>query len=286
MHEFQAETSQLLEIVAKSLYTDREVFVRELISNAADALEKVRHLTSTGESIENPEKDLEIFIDLDKDARTITISDTGIGLTKDELHKCLGTIARSGSKQFVKEATGSSTDAAHSIIGQFGVGFYSAFMVAEDVNVFTKSALPGSESFVWTSKGVGQYDVNEADNVSRGTSVVITLREDAKEFADKANVRDIIKKYSNFVNFPIILDGEKVNTLKAIWTLNKNEITDDEYTEFYRFIANAYDDPMFRLHFSADAPISLNALLFVGTQHLEKFGPCHAMPFVEPLRAL
>lgn len=272
VHEFQAETTQLLEIVAKSLYTDREVFVRELISNAADALEKVRHLTSTGTTIEDAEKDLQIFIDLDKDAQTITISDTGIGLTKDELHKCLGTIARSGSKQFVKEATGSSTDAAHSIIGQFGVGFYSAFMVADNVSVFTKSALPGSESLVWTSKGVGKYDINEAENVSRGTSVVIKLREDAKEFADKANVRDIIKKYSNFVNFPIILDGDKVNTLKAIWTLNKNEIAEEEYTEFYRFIANAYDEPMFRLHFSADAPIALNALLFVGTQHLEKFG--------------
>ena len=254
------------------MYTDREVFVRELISNAADALEKIRHLTATGTSIEDPDQDLEIHITLDKDAQTITISDTGVGLTKDELHTCLGTIARSGSKQFVKEASNTSTDAAHSIIGQFGVGFYSAFMVADDVNVFTKSALPGSESLVWTSKGVGQYDINEAENVSRGTSVVIKLRDDAKEFADKANVRDVIKKYSNFVNFPIVLDGDKVNTLKAIWTMNKNEVSDDEYTQFYRFIANAYDDPMFRLHFSADAPISLNALIFVGTQHLEKFG--------------
>merc|ERR1719181_1974953 len=145
-------------------------------------------------------------------------------------------------------------------------------MVADGVKVFTKSALPGSESLVWTSNGVGQYDINDAENVPRGTSVVIKLKDDAKEFADKANVRGIIKKYSNFVNFPIILDGDKVNTLKAIWTLNKNEISDSEYTEFYRFIANAYDDPLFRLHFSADAPISLNALLFVGTQHMEKYG--------------
>jgi len=272
VHDFQAETSQLLDIVAKSLYTDREVFVRELVSNSADALEKVRHLTATGESIEDPDRDLEIRIDLDKDEQTITISDSGVGLNKDELHTCLGTIARSGSKQFVQEATGTSTDAASSIIGQFGVGFYSSFMVADSVDVFTKSAMPGSESLVWSSQGVGQYDVNEAENVSRGTSVVIKLRDDAKEFADKANVRDIIKKYSNFVNFPIILDGDRVNTLKAIWTLNKNEISDNEYTEFYRFIANAYDDPMFRLHFSADAPIALNALLFVGTQHMEKYG--------------
>jgi HSP90 family molecular chaperone len=270
---FQAETTQLLDIVTNSLYTDKEVFLRELISNASDAIEKARHLQVTGAAMADAEKELAIRIETDEAAGTITIQDAGCGMTVKDLHDNLGTIARSGTKQFAKAAQASaSQDARANLIGQFGVGFYASFMVADTVEVFTKAHDPAEPAQLWRSTGVGSYDVVEAEGVERGTKIVLHLKDDCRAFSKASAVQQIIKKYSNFVNHPIYVDGDKVNTVQAIWVKGKDEVSDDEHNEFYKYIANAYDRPMYRLHFSADAPIDVKALFYVGQMHTEKMG--------------
>eukprot|EP00127_Corallochytrium_limacisporum_P003872 Clim_evm86s153 gene=Clim_evmTU86s153 len=276
--EFQAETAKLLDIVAHSLYSEKEVFVREVISNASDALEKLRHFELEGKGHEDPDLPLEIRITTDEEAGTITIQDTGIGMSKDELMRNLGTIAHSGSKAMVnklEEASGNSEGDKQlrmNIIGQFGVGFYSTFMVATKVNVYSKSAEPGSKGYAWESDGRGKYTIAEAEGVQRGTKIVITLRDDDKEYAKTGRVEDVIKKYSNFVGFGIYLNGQKVNTVQALWTKRTSEVTTDELNEFYRFVGKAWDDPLFTMQFMADAPIDIKTLLFFPTTHTEKFG--------------
>jgi len=189
--EFQAETRMLLDIVAKSLYSEKEVFIRELISNASDALEKFRYLSLTGDQLTNKDRALEITITTDKVGRTITIQDSGIGMTREEAINNLGTIARSGSKAFVEKlkSSGQSADQASGIIGQFGVGFYSAFMVADRVDVYTKSSQPDSPGLHWSSDGSGTYELTEADGVEEGTKIVIKLKEDCSNFADEDSVK-------------------------------------------------------------------------------------------------
>ena len=276
-HSFQAETRQLLDIVTNSLYTDKEVFLRELVSNASDALEKLRHLQATGAALNEPDVPLQITIRVDKEAKTLTISDTGVGLSKEDMMENLGTIARSGSKAFVSELgkDGSSdADAASSIIGQFGVGFYSAFMVGSRVSVASKPAAAGESAHVWTSEGSGSYSISawaDEDDAAaapkekeedakkdgeekedgkeggeeeddddepefkddgtfrRGSRITIQLKDDQSEFLELPRLRGIITKYSNFVNFPILLEGEVVNTVQAIWTKAPQEVDDDEY---------------------------------------------------------
>lgn len=269
--EFQAEVKQLLDIVINSLYTDREIFLRELISNAADALEKIRYRSITEKDIADPDLPLEITIEVNDRDKTLTISDTGIGMTRDELVQNLGTIAHSGSKSFVQHLAESDRKDLN-LIGQFGVGFYSAFMVAKNVRVLTRSYRPGAEGCEWVSDGLGSYSTGPADGLRRGTSITLELKDDAAGFASVDNIKRIIQRYSNFVPFPILLGGEKVNMVQAIWARNKNEIKEEEYAEFYKFIANAYDEAVYRLHFSADAPIAINALLFVPGENLERFG--------------
>jgi len=274
---FQAETRQLLDIVTHSLYTDREVFLRELVSNAADALEKLRHVQTAGASVASDGEgtDLQIKISVDERNHTITIQDNGIGMTKEELVRNLGTIARSGSKAFLQELqeAGQSGDVATNLIGMFGVGFYSAFMVADSVSVYSKSAVdPDAPAYMWTSSGSGDYEIVEAEGVSRGTKIVLHLKEDAHSFADEAMLESTIMRYSNFVSFPIYLNRRKVNTLRALWTVDPNEVEEQEFTDFYRYISSAFDKPMFRVHLSSDAPIHLRALFFIGESHLEKQG--------------
>ncbi|TDH70740.1 hypothetical protein CCR75_004967 [Bremia lactucae] len=283
-HEFQAETRQLLDIVTHSIYTDKEVFIRELISNASDALEKIRHLQSTGAAIEDAELEPEIVITTDEAAATLTIEDTGVGMSKDELVENLGTIARSGSKAFLEQlkenSPNESGDALSGIIGKFGVGFYSAFMVADKVEVFSKSAHSGQNSHLWRSDGSGSYEIVETNDVTRGSKIVIHLKDSCKEFGTKAKVESIIRRYSNFVSFPIVLDGDTVNTVQALWTKSETEVADAEYTEFYKFIANAFDEPAYRIVFKADAPIELKTLFFIGSSHTEKFGYARLEPGV------
>lgn len=270
-HEFQAEINQLLDIVIHSLYTEKEIFVRELISNASDASEKLRHLKITEKEIFDKDLELEIKISTDDTANTITIQDFGIGMTKDELVKSLGTIAHSGSKQFL-EALKEGGTKNDNLIGQFGVGFYSAFMVANEVKVYSRSWREGESGHVWTSTGAGSYEVEEVEGQRRGTKIVLSLKDDDNSFAKDATIKEIIKRYSSFVQFPIKLNDEKVNTIDALWLRGKSEIKDEEYTEFYKFQANAWDEPRYRLHFSADAPLAIKALLFVPTENPERAG--------------
>ncbi|MHB8124924.1 MAG: molecular chaperone HtpG [Desulfitobacteriaceae bacterium] len=269
--EFQTEIRQLLDIVIHSLYTDRQIFLRELISNAADAIEKLRYTQITGVEIADQAVPLEITIEADDSAHTLTITDTGIGMTKEELIENLGTIAHSGSKEFFQRLKeGDKKDL--NLIGQFGVGFYSAFMVAEKVTLYTRSLEPEATGCLWISEGTGSYSLDKATDQPRGTKIVLHLKEDAWEFSKLDTIKRIIKQYSSFVPFPIIVNGEKTNTVQALWTKNKNQITEEEYTEFYKYVANAYDEPEFRLHFSSDAPISINALLFVPKENFEIHG--------------
>ncbi len=269
--EFQAKVRQLLDILTHSLYTHRDVFIRELISNATDALDKARFMDVKGEEIADKELDYQINIFLDEKNKLMTISDTGIGMTYDELVENIGTIARSGTSEFVKQLAENKGDV--NLIGKFGVGFYSVFMAADRVEVTTKSATPGEQAWTWSSDGRGSYEVSPAiGDVKRGTSVKIFLREDAKEFSEKNTVDSVIEKYSNFVPYPIKVNGEQVNRISAIWREPKTNITKDQYNEFYKFIAHQNDDPLTWMHFSADVPIQFHSLLFVPKTNLEFFG--------------
>lgn len=269
--EFQAEVKQVLDIVVNSLYTDREIFLRELISNAADALEKLRYESLTNQAVQDQELPLEITIELDDKEHTLTITDTGIGMTRDELIENLGTIAHSGSKTLVRQLADAGRKDL-SLIGQFGVGFYAAFMVAGKIRVLTKSYQIDAAGYEWTSDGIGSYTIGPAEGLTRGTKIILELKDDAHEFTATDNIKRIIRQYSSFVPFTITVNGDKVNTIQAIWTRNKNEISEEEYNEFYKFIANAYDEPLYRLHFSADAPLAINTLLFVPKQNFERYG--------------
>jgi molecular chaperone HtpG len=269
--EFQAEVKKLLDIVIHSLYTERDIFVRELVSNAADALEKFRHQSLSEEEVFDSHVPLEISIDVDNENHTLTITDTGIGMTLEELEANLGTIAHSGSNTFLSElAEAAKKDV--SLIGQFGVGFYSAFMAGKKVRVLSRSYVPDAEGYEWSSDGSGSYTLTPEEGLRRGTKIIVELKDDAHEFAEEEKIKQIIKQYSNFVPFPIKVKGETVNTVQALWTRNKNEIKEEEYTEFYKFIGNAFDDPRFRLHFTADAPLAINALLFVPKENIERLG--------------
>ena len=282
--EFQAETRQLLDIVTHSLYTDKEVFLRELVSNASDALEKLRHVQATEESTTDADLELAIHITADLKNNTVTISDTGIGMTKDELIQNLGTIARSGSKAFMSELAQkaqegmAAPDLSRGIIGKFGVGFYSAFMVGDKVEVRSKSAFQSNAELaptVWQSEGTGTYeiaDVAEDVEQGRGTSIVIHLKDDQVEYCDEKRVEEVLKRYSNFVNFPIYLNGNRVNTMEAVWAKDPKEVDQETYSAFYKFLANAFDEPLDVLHFRADAPLDVKALFFIPSFHSEKYG--------------
>jgi len=270
-YEFQAETKKLLDIVINSLYTEKDVFVRELISNAADALEKFRHESLTKTDIFDDHLPLEIAIELDEEKKIFTITDTGIGMTKSELEHNLGTIAHSGSSTFISELAEAARKDV-SLIGQFGVGFYSAFMAGNKVTVQSRSWNKEEKGHEWVSDGAGAYTISELDGIRRGTKIIVELKEDAAEYAEKWKINSIIKQYSSFVPFPIKMDGETINTVQAIWTRNKSEISAEEYNEFYKYIGNAGSEPMYQLHFSADAPLAINTLLFVPTENMEIFG--------------
>ncbi|XP_006897538.1 PREDICTED: heat shock protein 75 kDa, mitochondrial [Elephantulus edwardii] len=258
-HEFQAETKKLLDIVARSLYSEKEVFIRELISNSSDALEKLRHqLVRDGQAL--PE--MEIHLQTDSEKGTIIIQDTGIGMTQEELVSNLGTIARSGSKAFL-DALENQAEASSKIIGQFGVGFYSAFMVANKVEVFSRSAAPGSPGYQWLSDGSGVFEVAEAAGVQPGTKIIIHLKSDCREFASEARVRDVVTKYSNFVSFPLYLNGRRMNTLQAIWMMEAKDVDTEQHEEFYRYIAQASDRPRYTLHYRTDVPLNICSIFYV-----------------------
>ncbi len=270
-HEFQAEVKQVLDIVIHSLYTDKEVFIRELVSNASDALEKLRYLQLNGKDLYDENLPLEINIRTDDRESTITIEDHGVGMTEDELVENLGTIAHSGSKAFLK-AVAESGGVSENLIGQFGVGFYSVFMVAESVGVYTHNWEKDGKSLLWKSDGGGGYEIESVQGERRGTKITVRLKEDAKEFADAGRVKEVLTHYSSFVQFPIRLNGEQINKIQPIWMRSKGDISDEEYNEFYKFQADAFDDPLYRLHFSSEAPLDINALIFVPGENPERLG--------------
>ena len=271
-HEFQADTRQLLDIVASSLYSEKEVFIRELISNASDAIEKFRYLKITGEmQLNNSDREPLIEIETDKIANTITFRDNGIGMTSGEMVQNLGTIARSGSKAFLQEISekiSKDKEAAtpsdpESIIGQFGVGFYSAFMVADKIEVFSKSSMEGDAAHHWSTDGSGTYVVREADGVADGTKIVVHLKSNCTEFSDETQVKEVVKKFSSFVGSTLTLNGTKANDLRPVWLMDPKEVDVDTHEDFYRYVANAVDKPRFVHHFRTDAPMDIRALLYV-----------------------
>lgn len=270
--EFKTEIKQLLDIITHSIYTSREIFLRELVSNASDALDKLRFEQSRSAEIANPDLDLQISITTDEENHALVIADTGVGMTMDELVENIGTIAHSGSAEFIRQAM---TDQANSsnIIGRFGVGFYSVFMVADKVTIRTRSFRPEAKAVEWISDGLGTYTVTELEeDLPRGTTVSLELKEDGKEFAEKNRITSIIKKHSNFISFPILVQGEKANTVQALWRENKFSITPEQYTEFYKFLTYDHEEPLDTLHMSVDAPVQFSALAFVPPRSQDTFG--------------
>ncbi len=260
---FKAEVKQLLDILVHSLYTSRDIFLRELISNSSDALDKLRFESNKGTEIIDNDLPLEIKINFDEEKKILTIEDTGNGMTKDEIISNIGTIAKSGSAEFLKQLTESKQD-ANNIIGKFGVGFYSVFMVAEEVIIKTKSYKEDEPAVMWKSDGLGDYVISELDEkIKRGTTIEVHLKEDAKEFAEKYRLESIIKKYSNFIQFPILLEKEKVNTVSAIWREPKSSVTKEQYAEFYKYLSFDSEEPFEIIHTSVDAPIQFSTLLFI-----------------------
>ena len=261
VHEYQAEMQKLLEILVHSLYTEREIFLRELVSNASDALSKVQLTTLTEEKVLDKDAELQIKISFDENKHKLEIEDSGCGMTKEELVSNLGTIANSGTLKFLQQAQ-AENKSAENLIGQFGVGFYSVFMVAERVELTTRSWQVDSQAWEWTSSGGGQYEITPAKYNQRGTRVTIFLKEDAKEFCSKWKLESIIKKYSNYLPFPVKVNDQTVNQVKAIWTQSKSDVEEDQYKEFFKQISHTPQESLHHMHFSIDAPIQYYALLY------------------------
>lgn len=266
--KFKTEVSKLLDIVINSLYSEKYIFLRELISNASDACDKLRYYSLMKPEVTKNNGEFKIIITPNAEENTLTISDNGIGMNKEDLVNHLSTIAKSGTADFVNNAkdNGSVVD----LIGKFGVGFYSAFMVASKVEVTTKRA--GEEqAYKWISNGVDGFEIEEAEKEKSGTDIKLFLKDDAKDFTDTIYLRHIIRTYSDHINYPIVLDlgkagEETVNTGSALWTKNKAEITDDQYNEFYHHISRNFDTPWMRLHFKAEGSIEYTGLLFIPSE--------------------
>jgi molecular chaperone HtpG len=261
---FKAETRQLLDILIHSLYTEKEVFLRELISNASDALTRMDFTQLTERQVLDPEAELAIRIYPNKEENTLTITDTGIGMTAEELVENLGTIAHSGARQFV-EALQQQGSSATDLIGQFGVGFYSAFMVADWMRVISRSYHPDGHAAAWYSTGADNYTIEEADKTARGTSVIIKLHPEAAEFTDEQRLKAVIRKHSDFIPFPIYIgdETEQVNRRTALWRQAPREVEQQAYHDFYQQMALDFEPPLAHAHMVVDAPVQMYALLFV-----------------------
>ena len=260
---FQAETKELLNLMIHSIYTNREIFLRELISNASDAIDKIKFEALTNSEILGEDRDFKITLSVDKDKKEITITDNGIGMTYDEVAENIGTIAKSGSKAFKEKLENTSKDDID-IIGQFGVGFYSGFMVADKMTLITKS--PKSDMGVkWTSTGDGSYEIEEFEKKERGTSITLTIKdgEEFITFLEDWKIRDLVKKYSDYVRYPIIFNDETINSTKPIWKTDKSQLKDENYNEFYKSTFHDWEDPMFHFHLKVQGNIEYTALLYI-----------------------
>ncbi|WP_201351833.1 molecular chaperone HtpG [Hydrogenimonas urashimensis] len=265
-HEFQTEVNQLLHLMIHSLYSNKEIFLRELISNASDALDKLEFLKLTDEKYKELDLPSKIVIVFDKDKKTLTVSDTGIGMNDEEMVENLGTIARSGTKSFIESLTGDAKKDSH-LIGQFGVGFYSSFMVAEKVEVVSRKPLE-EKAWKWVSEGNGEYEIEEAQKEDYGTDITLHLRDDAEEFASEWRIKSIVEKYSNHIPFPIYLVNEKgeeeqINKASALWRLPKSELKEEDYKEFYKQISHDSEDPLLWVHTRAEGTLEYYTLFYV-----------------------
>ncbi|MCL7945361.1 molecular chaperone HtpG [Marinobacter sp. ATCH36] len=271
---FQTEVKQLLNLMIHSLYSNKEIFLRELISNASDAEDKLRFAALKDDSLFENDPELKIRLDYDAEKNTVSLSDNGIGMNRDDVIQNLGTIAKSGTAEFLKQLSGDEKKDSK-LIGQFGVGFYSSFIVADSVEVFTRRAgAPVEEGVHWESKGDGQFTIENVDLDERGTKIVLHLKDDAKEFADGFRLRNLVKKYSDHISFPVVMkseseeEGEKgkdetVNDATALWTLSRSEIKDEEYKEFYKHISHDFEDPLTWSHNKVEGKLDYTSLLYV-----------------------
>ncbi len=269
---FQAEVKQLLDLMIHSLYSNKEIFLRELISNASDAIDKLRFEALSDSALYEADSDLKIRVAYDKEARTVTISDNGIGMNRDEVIENIGTIAKSGTREFFQALTGDKRKDAN-LIGQFGVGFYSSFIVADRVTLTTRRAGLGPEHGVrWESSGQGEYTLETVEHPARGTEVVLHLREDEDELLSGFKLRSIITKYSDHIALPIIMQAEgkeeeeTVNRASALWTRSKNDITDEEHNEFYKHVAHDFTNPLARVHSRMEGKYEYTLLLYIPSQ--------------------
>jgi len=281
-HNFEAETGRILELLTHSIYSNKEIFLREIISNASDAIDKARLKSLTDTNFLKEWEKFEIKIDIDKKEGTITISDNGIGMTEDELHKNLGTIAKSGTKEFVEKLKAAKEDWEHNLIGQFWVGFYSAFMVADKVEVISNSANNWDKAYKWISDGKTGYEVSETLKKWRGTQIKIFINEANKELLEDWKIRELVKKYSNYVGVPIMMkkidtrndeekkkepnkvfEYEQVNETTAIWKKGSNSVKEEEYQEFYKSISNDFNKPLTHIHSSVEWMVSYKTLLYI-----------------------
>ncbi|KAA0580564.1 molecular chaperone HtpG [Azospirillum sp. B21] len=280
---FQAEVSRLLDIVAHSLYSEKEVFLRELVSNASDACDRLRYAALTQPELSADDPNLKVRLLVDKDARTLTVADNGIGMNREDLVENLGTIARSGTAAFMKSLEGAEKGDGKkdvNLIGQFGVGFYSAFMAADKVTVLTRKA-GEAHGWRWESDGKGEFTIAEADGLSRGTKIVLHLRDGDDEYLDEARLGGIVRKYSDHIAIPILFgegdDAKALNSASALWTRSKSEITADQYKEFYHHVGHAFDDPWLTLHWRAEGALEYTNLLYVpSTKPFDLFDPKRA----------
>lgn len=261
-HRFEADVRQILDLVTHSLYSDREIFLRELISNASDALDRARFEGLKRSDLRAAEGEPGIHILVDKGLGTITIEDDGIGLTEEEARENLGTIAHSGTRKFAA-AIKEKGESAEGLIGRFGVGFYSSFMVADRVSVESLSALPDATPVRWVSDGDDTYRIEPSDRTRRGTKVTLHIRLDATEFLDADKLKEIVRKHSDFVSWPVLVDASRANQEQALWTRNPQDVSDEEYDAFYKHVTGDWQEPLLRLHVVADAPLQFQAVLFI-----------------------
>ena len=272
-HKFDTEINQLLDLMIHSLYSNKEIFLRELISNASDAIDKLKFLTISDEKFKDLSLEPRIEIEVDKDKKKLIVRDNGIGMNEEDLKEHLGTIAKSGTKSFLSQLSGDAKKDS-SLIGQFGVGFYSAFMVAKKIEVISKKA-GEDKAYKWVSSGNGEYEIKEAKKKTQGTEVILHLKDGEEEFLDDWTIERIVKKYSNHIPFPIYLlkeeekDGKKekkfeqINKASALWRLNKNEITDEEYIDFYKQLTGDSNDPLHWIHTNAEGTLEYSTLFYI-----------------------
>jgi molecular chaperone HtpG len=291
--KFKTEVQQLLDLVIHSLYSKKEIFLRELISNSSDAIDRAELESLTNKKLQKEQHEWKIKITADEDAKTLTISDNGIGMTADEVESNIGTIANSGTRRFLEEMQKNKKTAAPELIGQFGVGFYASFMVADKVTVLTKRAGTDDAAILWTSKGEGNYTFEESERDEHGTDVVLYLREDMDTYLQEHEIRRIVREYSDYIGYPVVMDvtrttkaeeegGEDVttveedtlNSMKAIWKKMRSEVSEEEYNEFYKHISHDYTDPLKVVHYRAEGVTEFQALFYIpGTAPMDLFWP-------------